>query len=144
MDITSRGVWVGRLHWRGSVMRCIFQECIEISGRVTSLASSLIILNASTAKHSALRNNSSLGRTVNTTIKRRAYHNSTITPLSGLCLTIQYLTSFRIWPVKFLLLTRGTSGLSVAFVAAPWPLTRRVSGGHRNRQDSSIARVWKN
>ena len=32
-------------------------------------------------------------------------------------------------------------GLSVAFVAAPWPPTRRVGGGHPNRQDTSIART---
>ena len=29
--------------------------------------------------------------------------------------------------------------VSVAFVAAPRPPTRRVGGGHPNRQDSSIA-----
>jgi len=67
-----------------------------MSGRVTSLASSLIILNAFTAKYPALRNNSSLSGTVNTTIKKRAYHNGTINPLSGLCLTIQYSPSFGI------------------------------------------------
>ena len=31
--------------------------------------------------------------------------------------------------------------LSVAFVAAPRPPTRRVGGGHPNRQDSSIATI---